>query len=70
MIEQILHYILHVCAGRTLCCPYCMPSNNLVIVEIVYVTGFVKTCIVHTSTFSTLKIHKICYAHQTNMQGL
>ena len=59
MIEQILHYILHECAGRTLCCPYCMPLNNLAIVEIVYVTGFGKTCIVHTSEFAHSKIHKI-----------
>ena len=33
-----------------------------------FVTGFAKTCIVHTSTFSTLKIHKICYACQTGMK--
>ena len=38
----------------------CMPVSN--------VTGFAKTCIVHTSTFSTLKIHKICYAYQTGMK--
>ena len=25
-----------------------------------YVTGFAKMCIVHTSTLSTLGIHKIC----------
>ena len=34
----------------------------------IYVTGFAKMCIVHTSTFSTLKIHKICYAYQTGMK--
>ena len=33
-----------------------------------YVTGFAKTCIVHTSTFSTLKIYKICYDYQTGMK--
>ena len=27
---------------------------------LIYVTGFAKTCIVHTFNFSTLKIHKIC----------
>ena len=32
------------------------------------VTGLVKTYIVHASTFSTLKIHKICYAYQTGMK--
>ena len=26
-----------------------------------YVTGFAKRCIVHTSNFSTLVSHKICY---------
>ena len=30
----------------------------------VCVTRFAKMCIVHTSTFSTLKIHKICYVYQ------
>ena len=34
----------------------------------IYVTGFAKTCIAHTSTFSTLKIHKVCYAYQTGMK--
>ena len=34
----------------------------------IYVTGFAKTCIVHTSNFSTLKIHKICYAHQIGLK--
>ena len=29
------------------------------------VTGFAKTCIVHTSTFSTLMSHNICYDYQT-----
>ena len=27
----------------------------------IYVTRFVKTCIVHTSKFSILKINKFCY---------
>ena len=31
-------------------------------------TGFAKTCIVHTSTVSTLKIHKICYAYQIDVK--
>ena len=30
------------------------------VVSFIYVTGFAKMCIVHTSDFSTLKIHKIC----------
>ena len=34
----------------------------------VYVTGFAKTCIVHTSNFSTLKSHKIFYKCQINLK--
>ena len=37
---------------------YC--ESMRVLMCLVYVTRFAKTCIVHTSTFSTLKIHKIC----------
>ena len=33
----------------------------------VYVTGFAKMYIVHTSTFSTLKNHNNCYDYQTCM---
>ena len=38
-----------------------------------FVTGFAKMCIVHTSDFSNLKIHKICldnwiYVLQTCLQ--
>ena len=36
-------------------------DDKLNVIHKIYVTGFVKTCIVHTSTFSTLKIHNICY---------
>ena len=34
----------------------------------IYVTAFPKTCIVHTSNFSNLKMHKICYEYQTGMK--
>ena len=43
-------------------------SVTLRVTTYIYVTGFAKTCIVHTSTFSTLKIHNICYDHQTGIK--
>ena len=36
-----------------------MDSNNEKALQSVFVTGFGKTCIVHTSDFDHLKIHKI-----------
>ena len=37
-------------------------------IDIIYVTGFAKMCIVHISNFSTLKIHKICCLYHTGMK--
>ena len=38
------------------------------LIKIAYVTGFAKMCIVHTSNFSTLKNHKICYEQQIDLK--
>ena len=38
-----------------------LQTTPLNLASLYYVTRFVKTYIVHTSKFSTLKIHKICY---------
>ena len=36
-------------------------SKGIYVNYTIYVTGFGKTCIVHTSNFSTLATHKISY---------
>ena len=41
-------------------CTFSQIRSHIILVTFTYVTGFAKTCIVHTSNFSTLKIHKIC----------
>ena len=42
--------------------------KTITVRKLVNVTGFAKMCIVHTSTFSTLNIHKFCYDQQTGMK--